>query len=339
MSASSSSTTFLQSAQSPDQSLVAVVPPSAAAAVSSSSRLLVQIYRVTSSSTCQLQLTLTHNTPPADGGAALQELIFCGNSALVARFGTAQIILWDLVRGVVSQTLEARDDEEFLGLATSNGGNDDCFYSLVKHGSSSSKLVVQEYARSTGKLLRKIKSGRWEGGAGGGDDTALLLSSTLCVSSSHVVVQTAPGSLRVMNSQTGKKVGKIKAGKGGSGAVAFTSMKLVQGSSSTDHGDTILATIQSGGAIVFYNVSTCEETAKLVHQVTSSSTPAASSDGLLQLIGRNLNLVLVENTVFSKKGSSSFERLTTLQSAHPMAPFLTKDGRRVMALVHQNRSG
>ncbi len=287
-----SSTTCLQSAQTSDRSLVAVVPPS-----SSSGRLLVQVYQVTASSSL-LQLTLTH-TPTSP----LRELVFCGNSAVVARFGTSQIILWDLDRGVVAQTIEVRDEELFLGLAAGK----ECFYSLTKHGT---KLVVQEFSRTNGKLLRKIKSGRWEG-----QDDAVVCN--LSVSTSHVVVQTGPGMLRVMNIQSGKKVAKINAG-----AVALSSMKLF--------GETLVTT-QSGGAIVLYSMSTCEEVSKVPHQVTLSN---ALSDGLLQLLGEN---IMVENIVFTKNGAS-FETLTTLQSNHPIAPFLTGDG-RIMTLVQQKRTG
>lgn len=305
------STTCLPSAQSPDQSLVAVVPPSSSP--SSTSRILVQVYQVTSSSS-QLQLTLTH-TPTSP----LQELLFCGNSAVVARFGTSQIILWDLDRGVVGQTIESRDEEQFLGLATTSTttstNKEFFFYALTKYGT---KLVVQEYNRSTGKLVRKIKSGRWEGSEENGAS-----AGNLCVSSTHVVVQTGPGILRVMNIQTGKKIGKIKA----AGAVAVTIMKLLPLNET-------LITAQSGGSMVLYNTSTCEEVSRIPHPVTSSS---ALFDAVIQFLNDHL---LIENTIFSKDGKNdgSFEKLTTLQSKHPMAPFLTQDG-RIMVMIHQKQTG
>ena len=99
--------------------------------------------------------------------------------------------------------------------------------------------------------------------------------ASLCVSSSHVVVQTAPGALRVMDGQTGKKLGKVKAG--GKGSVAFSNMKLVDGS------DILIATLTSG-AVALYSVSNCEETWKMPHQLHSGSTASALSDGLLQLV-------------------------------------------------------
>lgn len=295
-------TTMLQAAQSPDQSMVAVVPPL------SGGRALVQVYQLTASSSCQLQLTLTHST--TSSSETLHELMFCGNSAIVARLGTSQIIQWDLDRGVVAQSIEAKDEETFLGLSTT----DDCFFALTRHGT---KLVVHEYARASGKLQRKIKSGHWEGNEEGKGAT----TATICVSSSNVVVQTSPGVLRVMNSQTGKKIGKIKASKG---AVTILNMTIVDGT---------LVTVQSSGAIVLYDLVKCEELAKIMHQVPQSGLV---SDAMLQLVD---DYLLVENAVFSKQGGgSSYEKVTTLKTNHPMVPFLTSAG-SVMALVHQKRTG
>jgi U3 small nucleolar RNA-associated protein 5 len=303
---------FLPSAISPDQRLVAIVPPSSNGA---SGRLLVQIYQV---ATSQLQLTLTH--APAATAGPLKELVFCGTTTtstkLVARLGNSQLIVWDLDRGVVAVTLDARDDapEEFLGLATAN----DFFYSLTRHGT---KLVVYEYNSNNngGTLTRKIKSGRFDGDVGDADNGSQGMH--LAVSESHVVVQTAPGVLRVMNSQTGKKIGKIK-----SSSTVFSVMKLFD--------DQTLVAAQKGGMVAMYDVASCALVQTIPHPVTVVDS-SLSSDAFLQLQGDKL---LVEGTIFQKQGKD-YERLTSFKSTmNPIAPFLTSND-KVMVMAHQKQTG
>lgn len=290
---------FLPSAISPDQALVAVVPPS------SSGRLIIQIYPVAPPSQVQLTLTAPHQQQQAASASLLRQVLFCGSSAVVARFGTSTIMLWDLDRGVVTQTLQARDEEEFLGLATTSTH----FYTLVQHGNK--KLVVQEYD-GTGKLTRKIKSGRCEGD-----------SSMLAVSDSHVVVQTAPNVLRIMNSVTGKKLDKIKS----------TNMSMVKLVGVT------LIVAQTGGSVVLYDVTSPSKKGvqSTIPQPITEMPDHALSDGILQLSGGKL---MLEGTIYiAQDGSKTkYEKLTTMKSNKEMAPFLTGN-EKAMVLVHQKQTG
>jgi len=149
-SSGSSHHQLLKSVLSPDGNSVAIVVPS------SSHRRLIQVYDVSSSSTCTLSLTLTHTTEEP-----LNELIFgSGSDKIMARFGTTSIIEWDINRGVVSHKLTVGDDQRFLGLASSslsssadNDDDDSKYYVLSQH---SQKLYVYEHSSSTNKVVRKI---------------------------------------------------------------------------------------------------------------------------------------------------------------------------------------
>jgi hypothetical protein len=312
---------------------MAIVPPSSTTNNGSSNgRLLVQIYQVANS---QLQLTLTH-TPVSNAGP-LKELVFCGNSnknndnnthstKLVARLGNAQLIVWDLDRGVVTTTLETQDNngpEEFLGLATAPN---DFFYTLTRHGT---KLVVHEYNPNKsggpggrgGMLTRKIKSGRWDGDTGGDTDSGSL-GMLLAVSETHIVVQTSPGILRVMNSQTGNKIGKIK----NSSSNGFSIIKLFDNHT--------LVGAQRGGMVTVYDVASCALIQTIPHPVTVVGA-ALLSDALLQLQGDKL---MIEGTIFQKQGKN-YEPVTSFKSTmNPIAPFLTNADKAIV-MVHHNRAG
>lgn len=337
-------TSFLPSAISPDQRLVAIVPPSNTnGGGSTTTRLLIQIYQV---ATSQLQLTLTY-TPTSTSVGPLKELIFCGTSSatknknnntntttstkLIGRMGNSQIIVWDLDRGVVTTTLNANDGEEFLGLASVN----EYFYTLTRHGT---KLVVYEYhsnntnnSNNNNGLKRKIKSGRWEGDLGDSDNDANtqqgMCGSLLAVSESYIVVQTSPGIVRVMNSQTGKKIDKIKST---SSNVSFSIMKLLD--------DKTLIGAQRGGMVSLYNVATCTLIQIIPHSVTSVDTMTQLSDGLVQMLGTK---IMIEGTIFSKQSQQqgSYEPQTIFKSStNPIAPFFTNN-EKILVMVHTKRSG
>ena len=319
---------FLPSAISPDQRWVAIVPPSS---TTNNGRLLVQIYQV---ATSQLQLTLTHT--PASNAGPLKELIFCGSNnnndnnshstKLVARLGNTQLIVWDLDRGVVTTTLEAQDSngpEEFLGLAAATN---DFFYTLTRHGT---KLVVYEYnpnksggaAGRGGMLTRKIKSGRWDGDLGG-DNGSGSLGMLLAVSETQIVVQTAPGILRVMNSQTGNKIGKIK----NSSSNGFSIIKLFDNQT--------LVGAQRGGLVTVYDVASCALIQTIPHPVTVADA-SIMSDALLQLQGDHL---MIEGSIFQKQGQK-YDHVSSFKSTlNPIAPFLTNND-KALIMIHHNRTG
>eukprot|EP00934_Nitzschia_sp_Nitz4_P001631 Nitzschia sp. Nitz4//scaffold24_size164493//159880//161466//NITZ4_002357-RA/size164493-processed-gene-0.251-mRNA-1//-1//CDS//3329544201//1631//frame0 len=288
-----------QFAISDDQSLVALVPPS-----SSSQRLLIQVYE-RSASSCRLQLTLSHTTLQNNG--TLQELIFCGTSVLLARISDSQILVWDLNRGVLSHTVQARDDEAFEGLAANS--NSDLFYVLTRQGNApTGKYITQEYASSSCKLLRKIKSGRC-------GDEVMTGPGRLVINSTYVVVQLTPGVLRVMDIANGKKMGKIKC-TDVSKSILTPSNQLVVASSTV--------------AKVF-DATTCQELVNI---------PCVSDDSVraLELVGCSL---LVDDTIYSLDDSvsSCLGKSAVFQGTSSFVPMLADEGSQVSALVYQSQAG
>lgn len=286
-------TTTMQSVLSADGSLAAVVAPSS----SSSSRLLIQVYQIGASS-CSLQLTLTHSTQNA-----LKDLVFCGNSMVAGLMGTSEVLVWDLERGVVANKMMAStEDQDFLALAASDEKH---FSILTKH---SQKLFVYDYLASSNKLTRKIKSGRFEGE---GDE------AFLAVSKKHVVVQTSAGA-RIMDRESGNKVGKIKSKK--------LSRIFICPSDSN-----VLVGVQNSGAVVLYSISTAKKLAS-VPQVLSSSTFALQ----LEKQNQDEHILLADHTLYNIKGSSS-DKLAQIDSSRPTAMFLIQQ--KLLALIHQKTGG
>eukprot|EP00980_Cylindrotheca_fusiformis_P001271 scaffold332_cov117-Cylindrotheca_fusiformis.AAC.31 len=282
----------MQSVLSYDGSLAAVVSPA------SGSRLLVQVYQVAASS-CSLQMTLTHST-----SNPLKQLVFCGNSMVVGLMGTSEVVVWDLDRGVVSNKMMASsEDQNFLSLAGDFKGT---HYSILAQHSQ--KLYVYEYLAATNKLTRKIKSGRFEGES---EDVFLA------VSEKHVVVQ-ASADARVMDRESGKKVGKIKSKK--------LSRIFI-----CPNDPNILAGVQNAGAVVLYDLSTFKKVVS-VPQVITSSTCA------LQLVRKEdeSHTLLADQTLYNIDGTS-IEKLSQLTSSRPTAMFLIQD--RLLALIREKTGG
>ena len=284
---------------SPDGNSVAIVVPS------SSHRRLIQVYDVSSSSTCTLSLTLTHTTEEP-----LNELIFgSGSDKIMARFGTTSIIEWDINRGVVSHKLTVGDDQRFLGLASSslsssadNDDDDSKYYVLSQH---SQKLYVYEHSSSTNKVVRKIKSGRWEE-----DDENTPGRVSLAVSDSHVVVQTG-SSCRIMDLTNGKKVGKLK------NMASPSSIRL---------GKDRIAVLTASG-VRWYGVEGGKP------QPTHQSIPH-DGGSTLQIRNDDDGWVLIDDTVYDENEG---EKITTISGSHPTALCLTASN-TVLALVYQKKN-
>lgn len=282
----------MQSVLSSDGSLAAVVSPAGG------SRLLIQVYQVAASS-CSLQMTLTHSTRNP-----LKDLVFCGNSMVVGLIGTSEVVVWDLDRGVVANKMMASsEDQNFLSLAGDSNGT---HYSILTQHSQ--KLYVYDYLVATNKLTRKIKSGRFEGES---DDAFLAISDE------HVVVQTSAGA-RIMDRESGKKVGKIKS-------------KQVSRIFICPNDSNMLVGVQNSGAVVLYNLSTSKKVVSVPQVLTSDSCA-------IQLVRRedSSHTLLADQTLYNIDGSS-VEKVAQLTSTHPTAIFLIQE--RLLALIRQKTGG
>mmetsp|Transcript_2800 Transcript_2800/g.3985 ORF Transcript_2800/g.3985 Transcript_2800/m.3985 type:complete len:523 (+) Transcript_2800:79-1647(+) len=290
---------LLQSAISADGSVVAVAVPSGSTSTTNR-RHLIQIYQVASPS-CSLQSTLTHTTDQT----TLTQLIMCGSSLLVALFGTVEVVVWDLNRGVVAQKFRTQDDDSSF-LALSSCASEQAFYLLTRYGP---KLYAQEY--KNGKVTRKIKCGKWE------DDEVDAMG--LAVSEDHIAVKSSAG-IRILKLDTAKKAGKIK-NKGASGKMVVCQQEAT------------LAVLESAGSVVLYSMSNGKELARISHDMTASSPQQAT----LQVESRGKSgeyTLLVDSTVYEISGSAS-EKITQLStsSGHPAAACLCKG--KVLALIYQ----
>ncbi|KAL3941535.1 MAG: hypothetical protein SGBAC_004119 [Bacillariaceae sp.] len=282
----------MQSSLSSDGSLAAIVSPAA------TSRLMIQVYQLSSSS-CSLNMTLTHTSPNP-----LKDLAFCGNTMVVGLLGTSEIIVWDLERGVVAnKMMSSSEDQNFLALSGDSEGSK--FSILTQH---SQKLYVYEYLAANSKLTRKVKSGRFEGDR---KDAFLALSKK------HIVVQTSGGA-RVMNRVTGKKEGKVKSKNFARIFICPTDENLLVG-------------VQNSGSVTVYNLSTMKKVVN-VPQIFSSATSS------LQMIKNKdgSHTLLADHTLHKITGSSA-EKLTQATSARPIAMFLIRD--QLLALIHQPTGG
>jgi hypothetical protein len=266
-------------------------------------------------------MTLTHTS-----SLPLVQLVFVGSSVILGLLGGEDVVVWDLNRGVVSATLSATEDQSFLALAAEAGGSDGKYYILTSLGP---KLVVYEYETANNKLVRKIKSGHGDGENTLDDsaDSRAPLAS-LVVTSSHLAVRTKSSGIRVMDKNTGKKVGKIKI-KTTSIAVGEIPLTIA----TCDGDSNILAVIQDSGAVVLYDLTSCKEMARVPPQKTGTSSAVG-----LQVVARSdksgrFTVVLGESLMQVGKSSSDQEILTRFSCENPVALFLR--GHRVFALIYQ----
>ena len=364
----------LPSAVSPDGRLVAIVSPT-----SSSSRLRIQIYQVTAStSSCSLQQTLTHHrsSDVVTQKTEVSKLLFLSNSSnFLAAFlkGGEEVVIWDLTRGVVSETLtpsspsvskssrrssagqDAVDDAhmKFLDLAVPITGDNSAstgstaepeFYVLAS--SASGKLYAMEYRGS--RLIRKIKSGKYEGD----DVTSGFGSLRLAVTSGHVLVHSL-GQIRVMDRRSGSKAGKIKLKNAPATGSPFNLVVC------PTH-PTIAVTLHdmgSGGstgnsALGVYDISTCKP---VVEQfLPSSSFQGISTDAVLQLLGSGNSksvpstlTVLVNQALYdvkqsAEKSASAITELSRVvtagdtQKSGPVALNLLVPSKKLLVLQYPN---
>ncbi|CAJ1945119.1 unnamed protein product [Cylindrotheca closterium] len=282
----------MHSALSSDGSLAAIVSPAA------TSRLMIQVYQLSSSS-CSLNMTLTHSSPNP-----LKDLAFCGNAMVVGLLGTSEIVVWDLERGVVAnKMMSSSEDQNFLALSGDSDGEK--FSILTQH---SQKLYVYEYLASSSKLTRKVKSGKFEGD---------MKDAYMALSKKRIVVQTSGGA-RVMDRATGKKEGKIKSKNFARIFVCPSDENLLVG-------------VENSGSVAVYNLSTMKKVVSIPQVFSSSTSP-------LQMIksSNGKHTLLADHTLHTITGSTA-KKLTQATSARPIAMFLIRD--QLLALIHQPTGG
>ena len=223
------SSSSLQAALSPSASMVAVVAPMPESAATL--RILVL-----QTDTGNLQTTLTRRRKEQEEILLPCKILFAGESLLTALFSD-RIMVWDLVRGVVAYTLEAKKEQVFRDAAAVDGN----LYILVSN-KESNKLQVHRFAAESGKLGRKIKAGK---GAACG----------LAVTEEYVIVR-HHDSLRVLSLCDGSKVAKL------AGLSDVKEFSVVAA-------DEIAATVSSGQIVLVHL-----PTGKRIENILSNENPS-----------------------------------------------------------------
>jgi hypothetical protein len=181
---------------------------------------------------------------------------------------------------------------------------------------------VQEYQSSDNKLIRKIKSGSIDDDDGDDDnvdDTATSTKASLFVTSAHVIVRTKDHGIRIMEKESGKKVGKVK----------IKSTASSQPSCSMTVANHILATIEDDH-VVLYDINTCNK----ILRIPPTNTNIGSNLQLVSHGEEDRHTLLVDDVLYSIN-KNQYEKWTQFVSLeeNPTALFLSNA--KVLALMYQ----
>lgn len=372
---------FLLSAASDDGSLVAVAAPSSGG---STDRCLIQVYETPASNNgtdASLQLTLTHTTT---GTTKLRQLVIVGRTLVLGLFGRRQVVVWDLERGVVSctHTLDGNDsndgsndddDKSYVAISKSSSNLHDGQPNRIQSSSSSDhyyilmrigrKLLVHEYQGSNHKLVRKIKSGKMDSHVDHlrQDEDGVPAEASLAVTLTHILVRTQDHGVRIMDKESGDKVGKIKTlSKNNNQSSSFFMTSSQEMSVCVNNMD-VVGLILDTGAVGIYDVNTSTQLAEIPpsSQATSSSSGNLSGsriqliqeipDGKAQVERSDkASFVVLCDHVLSRVSTtakkSQHEQLTTLSCDDPVTVVLQERSSidqpedRMMALIYKKGS-
>lgn len=179
-------------AVAPDQSILAVYND----AQTSSSRILIKCYdgKVSLGS---LKFTLSANNK--DSVHTLNKLVFASSQFLVASTEEGSILVFDLNRGVLSQTIETSD---VYGKVVSIAAEDDTLYSLsFKDGKT--VVLVYDLTRNA-KIIKKVKTGSCDE-----DEPIAIDVSKGDGEAAHIAIRLGR-KLKVVNANDGSVVTKAK---------------------------------------------------------------------------------------------------------------------------------
>ena len=337
-------TSTLPSIVSQDGRLAAVVSPT-----SSSSRLRIQIYQVSAAtSSCSLQQTLTYQKSPSDAASSTKvlKLLFPSSSSnfLIAFLaGGEEIVIWDLTRGVVADTITPSSlrtknkddtyvsDEKFLDVTTSalvgtGSGSGEAEFYVLTASTTNNKLHTLECRGS--RVIRKIKSGKHEKDDIDPDDGSFRLA----VSADHVLVQDL-GYIRVMDRKSFSKVGRIKLKHSPpAGSSLLLSICPTHPNIAMTMHDAGSGGSTSNGILGLYDISSCKPiTEQFLPTSSSLDTASISGTAVAQLLGTDGNsnstpstvTLLVNQILYTVKKSSQIEELSrvlTTGSSHSVGP-------------------
>lgn len=259
------------SAISPTRSLLATHAPSETSVTSAlgQSRLVVKCYD-SKVSISTLKFSLIANNPSTSFNSedvdeegsgsvgSIRQLQFCGNQDefLVAALPPSHILVWDIRRGVISQTVEIPKSFELCALAVNHNQSDQLksqsgtsseesylCYALVKN-IESSKMLVLVYDIATGKQVRKVKVG-----TSSPQDVMGIAINT----HRNVAAVRNGKRLKIVNMESGSTVSKMKLKDEANGQHHYensSTSSMISPVSFSDDG-TVISTTISNGACFF----------------------------------------------------------------------------------------
>ena len=134
---------------------------------------------------------------------SLSKLLFCHHNTYLLGFIPAsnKVVVWDLIRGVESFSIKVPDGSEVRDITTRN----DSLISVLMQSTTNHKFLIFEYDVSSGKLLRKIKTG---------SSTEKKFGKIQCSSSGDNYAVLIDKQIRIFNAESGKRTDKISIRSG-----------------------------------------------------------------------------------------------------------------------------
>ena len=188
--------TTLSSAVSPNRNLVVIhSQPKDGNTNNINRRVLIKCYD-SNVSMGTLKFTLSANLKDDNIDCYIENLHFASNDCLLAILSNGKVLVFDLKRGVHSQTVDVKGNSN--GDVCACIGNGDLIYSLIKKDGKSIVFVYD--IQKGGKMVKKIK------GSSCDDDDRLGLA----VHNNDLIAICTGKKIKVTNCKTGESISKCK---------------------------------------------------------------------------------------------------------------------------------
>lgn len=287
----------LISAVSPNKGLVAIhsEPKDSNNNNNTNKRLLIKCYD-SSVSLGTLKFTLSASLKDELSiNSQIQNLHFTSNECLLANLSNGHVLIFDLNRGVHSQTIHVKGNTN--GEVCDVTGKDNLIYSLIKKEGKT--VVFVHDVQQDGKIVKKIKSGSCD------DDDRLGLA----IHNQDMVAVCIGKKIKVIN-KTGETVSKCKIKSNDEGKASFGENKTCCLHFSSD-GMVLLAStptsvhlfaVGNGKGIGVFRLS----------EVSSINFHTDGDKSIAAIVSNKSKVSLLEIGLSSKKKNSNIEPFATI---------------------------
>ncbi len=300
----------LISAVSPNKGLVAIhsEPKDSHNNNNTNTRLLIKCYD-SSVSLGTLKFTLSASLKDELSiNSQIQNLHFTSNECLLANLSNGHVLIFDLNRGVHSQTIDVKGNTD--GEVCDVTGKDNLIYCLIKKEGKT--VVFVHDVQQDGKIVKKIKSGSCD------DDDRLGLA----IHNQDMVAVCIGKKIKVIN-KTGETVSKCKIKSNDEGKASFGENKTCCLHFSCD-GMVLLASTPT--SVYLFVVSNGKSIGVFRSSDVSSINFHSDGDKSIAAIVSNKSKVsLLEIGLSSKKKNSNIEPFATIT-----LPTQTTENRTIM---------